>query len=356
MATPARDTIVIVGAGIIGLDVALVLAKRGLGSQITIVAEHWPGDTATNYCSPWAGCNFSAISGTDKNALRWDRLGYAHLTKLATECSEESYVKRTPSTEYWDDQVPHDKIKNMSEYLEDFKIIPANELPAGTKFGISFTALTINAPKHTEFLYAQLRDHYGVRCIRQKLPSIDVGYLSPSTKIVFNCTGIASKTLSGVEDPKVFPTRGQVVLVRAPKVTNISMRHGKDYETYIIPRPNSNGNVVLGGYVQKDVGDGSTYAHESKSILSRTIELNPNLKNNDYEVLATFAGLRPSRVGGARVERDALTVNGTTKILVHNYGAGGTGYQSGYGMAVDAVKTVERELDALKAPTPQAKL
>lgn len=93
-----------------------------------------------------------------------------------------------------------------------------------------------------------------MRCIRQKLPTIDAGYLSPSTKIVFNCTGIASKTLSGVEDPKVFPTRGQVVLVRAPKVTNISMRHGKDYETYIIPRPNSNGNVVLGGYVQKDVG------------------------------------------------------------------------------------------------------
>lgn len=40
-------------AGIIGLDVALVLAKRGLGRCITIVAEHLPGDTSPSYTSPW---------------------------------------------------------------------------------------------------------------------------------------------------------------------------------------------------------------------------------------------------------------------------------------------------------------
>lgn len=26
---------------------------------------------------------------------------------------------RTPSTEYWDENVPHEKIKAMAEYLED---------------------------------------------------------------------------------------------------------------------------------------------------------------------------------------------------------------------------------------------
>lgn len=40
-------------AGIIGLDVALVLSKRGLGQCITIVAEHLPGDTSPSYTSPW---------------------------------------------------------------------------------------------------------------------------------------------------------------------------------------------------------------------------------------------------------------------------------------------------------------
>jgi hypothetical protein len=68
-----------------------------------------------------AGCNFSAISGSDANALRWDRLGYAHLAKLATELSRESFVLRTESIEYWDENITHDKIKAMAEYLEDVR-------------------------------------------------------------------------------------------------------------------------------------------------------------------------------------------------------------------------------------------
>lgn len=40
-------------AGIIGLDVALVLAERGYGKSITVIAEHLPGDTALSYTSPW---------------------------------------------------------------------------------------------------------------------------------------------------------------------------------------------------------------------------------------------------------------------------------------------------------------
>lgn len=40
-------------AGVIGLDVALLLAERGHGPQMTVVAEHMPGDTSINYTSPW---------------------------------------------------------------------------------------------------------------------------------------------------------------------------------------------------------------------------------------------------------------------------------------------------------------
>lgn len=40
-------------AGVIGLDVALLLAERGYGSHIIIVAQHLPGDTSIDYTSPW---------------------------------------------------------------------------------------------------------------------------------------------------------------------------------------------------------------------------------------------------------------------------------------------------------------
>ncbi len=87
---------------------------------------------------------------------------------------------------------------------------------------------------------------------------------------------------------------------------------------------------------------GDTFGHESEDIWNRTSELAPALLSGDTEVLAAFSGLRPSREGGARVEREDIScsnsVPGHARIVVHNYGAGGTGFQAGYGMALEAVQ------------------
>ena len=125
------------------------------------------------------------------------------------------------------------------------------ELPEGVKFAISFTTLTINAPKHIEYLYNRLKNEYGVRFVRRTLHHLQDAFTNSKTKIVFNCIGNAARTLPGVEDKKCHPTRGQVILMKAPSVRTNMMRHGRDYETYVIPRPQSNGNVVLGGYMQR---------------------------------------------------------------------------------------------------------
>ena len=121
----------------IGLDVAFLLAERGYGSHITIVAEHLPGDTSLNYTSPWytdiphcirdvrltalnrAGANFSAISGGDANALRWDKFGYKQMMKLSEEHGVEACISKTPSYEYWDEAPPSTKVESMAEYLHD---------------------------------------------------------------------------------------------------------------------------------------------------------------------------------------------------------------------------------------------
>ena len=216
------------------------------------------------------------------------------------------------------------------------------------------TTLTLNAPKHLQYLYTLLQDA-GVRFIRRKIAHIHDAY-APATQIVFNCTGNAARTLPGVQDEKCYPTRGQVVLVKAPRMKNNVMRHGKDYETYVIPRPQSNGNVVLGGFMQKNnryvyakvkspltASDPATYGDQTASIITRSRTLCPELA--DAEIIAAFAGLRPSREGGARVEREEVSVSGKSRILVHNYGAGGTGFQAGYGMATDAVHTVDDVLE-----------
>ncbi|KAI1837713.1 hypothetical protein DTO006G1_4628 [Penicillium roqueforti] len=343
------ESVVVIGAGVIGLNVALVLCEKGYSQYITIIAEHLPGDTSINYTSPWAGANFSAISASDPNALRWDKIGYMYLLDLAAKDGKNAFVKETPSVEYWDELPAHEKIDSMVEYLKDFKQIATHDLPAGVAFGIEFTTITLNAPMHLRYLFQKLTQEYGVRVIRKKLSKVSSGYISTDTKVVFNCTGNAAKELPGVQDSKCFPTRGQILLAKAPHVQQNIMRHGKDYETYVIPRPYSNGKVILGGFMQKNVGTPDTFGEESESILTRTTALLPALNSSETEILGAFAGLRPSREGGARVARENVKVgaSGRRGVVVHNYGAGGTGYQAGYGMAVEAVDTVIEEINAL---------
>lgn len=86
------------------------------------------------------------------------------------------------------------------------------------------------------------------------------------------------------------------------------------------------------------------------------MKVSPELSQGDFEVLAAVAGMRPSREGGARVERGEVIVAGEKRVIVHNYGAGGTGYQAGYGMAIDAVKSVEDVLRKLRGAAPRPRL
>lgn len=90
--------------------------------------------------------------------------------------------------------------------------------------------------------------------------------------------------------------------------------------------------------------------------MDRTKELSSEVRQKDPEVLAAFAGLRPSREGGARIERDEILVAGEKRTIVHNYGAGGTGFQAGYGMALDAVRSIEDVLRELRDKEPRAHL
>lgn len=67
-----------------------------------------------------AGGNFSAISGNDANALKWDRAGYLEMWKLVESKSAEArFLAKTKSTEYFDKSPDADKVNSMSTYLKD---------------------------------------------------------------------------------------------------------------------------------------------------------------------------------------------------------------------------------------------
>lgn len=75
--------------------------------------------------------------------------------------------------------------------------------------------------------------------------------------------------------------------------------------------------------------------------MNRAVALYPSLTDgSDIEHLDIFrhgVGLRPVREGGTRVEKERIE----GFWVIHNYGAGGAGYQSPYSYAKRAVNLIE---------------
>lgn len=252
-----------------------------------------------------------------------------------------------PSTEYLDEEMSKEELDKVSEVIEDWEYLPkekVEKISPGSKCAIKYKAWIFNSPL---FISSLLKSHKarGVSVLRKKLLNISEAY-SESTKVVFNCTGNGSATLAGVLDVKVYPTRGQVVVISAPHITECFLKWDDD-STYIIKRPDSQLNeVILGGFYQKNVSDATTYGYETDDILLRTTKLYPKLlldnpwgnTISDLQILRVVAGARPSRNGGVRIEKEILDKK---RILIHNYGAGGCGYLSGLGMAHAAVSLLD---------------
>lgn len=328
---------VVVGAGVIGLYTTFSLLEKGVqGNEITVLAEYLPGDESINYTSPYAGGNFSCITGDDPETLEFDKYTYTNLHKVQKAIGGKTKgLDRYPSAEYWDQTPSQVKIQSLSSYLDNYEV--NKNLPQGSEFGIKFLAWNFNCPQFIANFQKYLESQ-GVRFIRKKLTHIAQAYYD-STKFVFNCTGNGAKTLGGVEDSRVYPTRGQVVVIRAPHIMENVLSWGDDREpTYIIKRPYLGDQLILGGYFQKDDWTAATLKEQTADVLKRTTTLYPKIleenpygkKIEDLQILRVAAGLRPCRHGGARIEKEVV---GHGKFLIHNYGASGYGYQAGYGMA-----------------------
>lgn len=170
--------------------------------------------------------------------------------------------------------------------------------------------------------------------------------------LIVNCTGLMASRLGGVQDKTVVPARGQIVVVRndAGKMMDVSgTDDGDDEACYVMTRA-AGGGTILGGSYQKGNWESQVDPNLAVRIMQRAVKLCPALTNGKgiehLDLVRHGVGLRPVREGGTRIERERID----SLWVVHNYGAGGAGYQSSYGCAEAAVKLIE------EAFAPKAKL
>ncbi|KAJ5361837.1 hypothetical protein N7541_002681 [Penicillium brevicompactum] len=351
--------IVIIGAGVAGLTTALLLSKKP-GYKIHVAAKHMPGDYDIEYASPWAGANYMPVSVGGSQAAKWDAETWAPLADLARnhpeagvhfqECEIHSRAKDAGSaTATWFADLLSSN-PWFAKVVPNFRTLGKDSLGPGIDSATAFTSVCINTAIYLPWLVSQCLAN-GVtfkRAIFEHIRDASAPGTHPrgNVDLIVNCTGLMASKLGGVEDTSVVPARGQIVLVRneAGKMLDVSgTDDGDDEACYVMTRA-AGGGTILGGSYQKGSWESQPDPNLALRIMKRAVAMCPALTNGrgveHLDVIRHGVGLRPVREGGTRIEKEVIAgIN-----VVHNYGAGGAGYQSSYGCALETVNLIEESL------------
>ena len=128
------------------------------------------------------------------------------------------------------------------DVVPNFRILSPDELMPGIDSGVGFTSVCINTALYLQWLSSQCLKN-GATITRGVVKHVaDAAYIHAVDRqadIVVNCTGLSSLKLGGVEDPLVYPVRGQTVLVRndcGPMMAISGSDDGPDEFAYAMTR------------------------------------------------------------------------------------------------------------------------
>ncbi|KAJ6039355.1 hypothetical protein N7444_008260 [Penicillium canescens] len=327
---------VVLGAGVVGLSTALELKRRVPAAHVIIAAKHFPGDRSVDYCSPWAGANWMSTATDNGVQEEWDAETYRRFGVLA-DTVPEAAITRMDLKAIFDRPIEQAEVLSQvtgkiwyDKITGGIRPVPRDSLPEGACFGLIMSTFSVNTQGYLAWLSTQCLQA-GIEMRRAHFDDIRRAFRDIPSDAYFNCTGLGSYHLKGVEDKTVYPTRGQVILVETPKTPMKAMyfrspRRVDNDTTYVFPRYPT-GGVVLGGCRLDNDWSGEVDETLADDIMRRCCALAPELgKPEDLKVIYHAVGLRPSRIEGPRV--DSETIDGS--LVIHNYGAGGTGYQSSW--------------------------
>ncbi len=310
-----RYDAIIVGAGIIGLSLAIELRKQGL--HVLVVEKGEPGREAS-----WAaggmlvGSELETLPPLQPLAAASARM----YPEFVHELEDESGLKidlRSEGT-------------LLLDPVADSRMRDAQPLPASLHELEPNFALTGHAPLFVNEQSVDPRDLVAAAVAAARHRGIDfssgdkvlavevgagttIGVRTNKTRfvggVVINCAG----AWAGQIGPHAFPTRpvkGQMLCVAMPEKDLV--RHViRTADVYLIPR--TNGRLLIGATVEEAGYDKKTIPETIQKLRRSALELVPKLA--DARILEAWAGLRPGTP-------DGLPILGTTRTPGYFVAAG----------------------------------
>lgn len=215
-----RQPVIVVGAGIMGLSTAYLLARAG--HRVTIYAA----DFSPNLTSDVAGGLWSpdylgrATPSKARQVARVARRSYSTFAKLRRQKVPGIHRLRLFVADLTNEPSSTDGIATAQR----LGIIPPprrhRTIPIeGANFGgREYRTFLVEMPLYMNWLFGEVKKN--AKLVRRKfLTETEIAKLAKRELgmggVVFNCTGVGAARLYG--DPKLLPARGQLVLQRRPR-------------------------------------------------------------------------------------------------------------------------------------------
>jgi D-amino-acid oxidase len=304
MSAATSSDVLVVGAGVIGLTVAVCLAEEGV--RVRIVAAEPPQRTTSRVAGALWGASFMAPLDKVRGWLEVSREAFGDLA-----ADPDTGVRIAPGVlaSRWTAGPPPPEIFPGARFEQC-------EAPPAFLDAYRTEVPVIDMPRYLDYLVARLALPIETR----RLASLEE--VAGEAGVVVNCTGVGARDLAA--DSEVRAMRGQHVVVENPGIEEFFVEEQRE-TTWAGFFPHGP-RVVLGGVAVDDDWSLEPDPDVAAGIVDRCAAIEPRLR--DARVIEHQVGLRPVR-SAVRLEEE--TIGGTR--CIHDYGHGGSGVSLSWGCA-----------------------